>query len=285
MAKDILYHYTSHNAFTSIISNKSLWSHDYRLSNDGREIQYALDISTVALEQIKSHEGFSEYIEPIKEFFEDPFNPFALRSIDGYICISSFSEEGNLLSQWRAYAPKNGYSIGFDSNALKYIAKANAFKFGMVEYDFGKSVELIVAILKIYILECQRNDVKDANELIKMMEAHLLTIIPLIKHESFSEEKEWRLFRYFSTGELMKFNNGINSIRPYYPIALSKNNRIIECLKHIVIGPSDMQGALRDWTSDMLINEGYKITNNYRNSDEDILIMSISGTPYRSSIR
>src|SRR6185295_9710766 len=35
--------------------------------------------------------------------------------------VTSFSERGNLLSQWRAYAPRNGFSVGFDASALARV--------------------------------------------------------------------------------------------------------------------------------------------------------------------
>jgi hypothetical protein len=58
-----------------------------------------------------------------KRFLDQLFSD--LEKIDRTnVCVCSFSEKGDLLSQWRGYCPQGvGYSIGFDSAKLNELAK------------------------------------------------------------------------------------------------------------------------------------------------------------------
>lgn len=136
---DILYHYCSLDAFFNIIKNRSLWLSDISKSNDSNELillkkdmyvtvvaKYAsyLDELVKTVEE-KSKEDY-EYVREclsrskiIKEHFDN--NLELLSAENNYLNTWSicFSEEGDLLSQWRGYADAQGISIGFSKDYFK----------------------------------------------------------------------------------------------------------------------------------------------------------------------
>lgn len=94
-----LYHYTSNNAFISIIEMKKIWLSDLRLSNDTSEGKYAFNL-----------------VKEILEEYNVLMNP-RLINIMGRASTAfgfCFTGNGDILSQWRAYSlDARGICIGF----------------------------------------------------------------------------------------------------------------------------------------------------------------------------
>lgn len=106
---DVLYHYTSIEGFKGIIDSKEIWATAANhLLNDPTEITHAKEIALEILRKRKSDfNGKGELYNNCKSAIESSDRSKKFR------CICSFSEEGDLLSQWRAYCPKGGVSVGF----------------------------------------------------------------------------------------------------------------------------------------------------------------------------
>jgi hypothetical protein len=66
------------------------------------------------------------------------------------VYVASFTEEGDLLSQWRGYCPKGGFSVGFASNLLSDVAnKHDSFLLPCI-YDFKIQKKLLEELLATY---------------------------------------------------------------------------------------------------------------------------------------
>lgn len=125
----IVYHYCSVEVMKSILYNKNLWLSDSYKTNDSSEMYWLLSNTTDIFNNV-----FEEYAEKYK--------PEILENLSCYLNIfnkiiesyktsnatkikkffTSFSEKGDLLSQWRAYGDDGfGVSIGFDTNFLMEI--------------------------------------------------------------------------------------------------------------------------------------------------------------------
>src|SRR6202035_5793546 len=102
-----LYHYCSNASFLSIVSTKEIWAFDFSLSNDLLEGKWIREV-------------FSQYCVEKKVSTRDQLT--LLQHFDGLMSLSGgagfcMSEEGDLLSQWRAYADDGiGISIGFNKD-------------------------------------------------------------------------------------------------------------------------------------------------------------------------
>ena len=172
--KMVLYHYCPTETFFKILESKEIWFSDVTKSNDSSEIKYTMDILKEYL--LKKRESLYRklyYSEVEKTLSHYKFFCWCL------------SEEGDKLSQWRAYAPSGGVSLGF---------------------DFAK-LETYISSLSYIPKECRPREIKYKkrdfiNEVLKTIDfSHpydeeiqtLLDNIPFYKNKSFGEEKEWRI--------------------------------------------------------------------------------------------
>ena len=103
----VLYHYTSTDGLLGILANDAVWASDFRYLNDPSEFAFArLQIVSgirTRLSRLRNPYDRSVYAAVIDRF----------ERLDTTAFVSSFSENGNLLSQWRAYAPRDGVSVWF----------------------------------------------------------------------------------------------------------------------------------------------------------------------------
>ena len=132
----IVYHYCSLETFKSIIENKCLWLCDVQKSNDSAERVYFnnLMLQTVKqyLEQLKppTHniERKSAALQQLQNALSTPQDELA----SVYSC--SFSNDGDLLSQWRGYADDGyGVAIGIYSGHFQKHLTEGCFRH--IEYD------------------------------------------------------------------------------------------------------------------------------------------------------
>ena len=121
----------------------------------------------------------------------------------------SLSEEGDLLSQWRAYSENGGgVSIGFDSAAFTGDAALALPIIGRIEYDLATQKRIIAPNMdQICNLFKSGSDVSKYDDVempdgIKVqvnkdltLNMSMVTLLPLLyafKNPAFREEKEWR---------------------------------------------------------------------------------------------
>jgi hypothetical protein len=204
----ILHHYTDAFGVQGIVSSNSLWATATQFSNDLSEIEYAVSIAVELIEETwgkKKRLGPWEKVlaEHLVRLFHTPLHSF------GQPFIVSFCEDGDLLSQWRAYGGMSGFSLAFSplvEHQKVKLACRNGFRTMVkrVIYDPDKQRARLRFLL---------------NHLIKLVsgfsfattspqggtvhvELSLLLILEMtdwactVKHRAFSEEKEWRIITY-----------------------------------------------------------------------------------------
>ncbi len=190
-----LYHYTGAAGLIGILQYKKFWMSHVNHLNDSQEIKHFISI----VKEIVSEEGFSRMQS----------NSSFTNSNDYF--IGSFSEAGDLLSQWRAYCPEvGGFSIGIPAIHLLNLVLEENNKVGYMAKDQTKPaisrlrekyLKMPLSILEnefllvkcIYSLDDQR---KIANEILANSHSGIdliHRISPIFKHPSFAEEKEWRI--------------------------------------------------------------------------------------------
>lgn len=206
---DIIYHYCSTEAFLSIIENNCIWLSDISKTNDSTEMQWLFSNVKSAVSNT-----LSQLEDKVSLAVRLQVELLINQLINGYLISKSipiteseknfltcFSEESNLLSQWRAYGNDGkGVSIGFSSNYFMRFENHESYEFVKVTYkqkDIKSFLKSTIEIpLKELLLsnESHRDDVT-LNLNIALLLHSIYQEGFVFKNPHFSEEKEWRLFR------------------------------------------------------------------------------------------
>jgi hypothetical protein len=178
---DVFYHYCSNETFRRICENKTLRFSDVNMLNDYAESVWGYRIFEDAGSLLLRREA--ENPVGITRAFLDCVD----RHVGGYQNLShpvvcSFSRNGDVLSQWRAYADSgSGVAIGFGGRTLRFL---NAWKL-RVEYNPQLQVtEFMNGLLEIY-------DSEDADIFVERSKSAALLALSY-KNPAFHEEGEVR---------------------------------------------------------------------------------------------
>ena len=196
---DVLYHYTTLGGFLGIMKTGKLWASDLRFLNDSSEIVYALDRIKELVSVWKQNHSIQR-MEQIVDLLDVGRRLHS--SIFGGIFSFSLSEKGDLLSQWRGYAPGgDGVAVGFVPADLRAVASGQGFRLVKCRYSENERPvalrELVVAIMREWeaLLKTSNEPAKDAIGVFlnEQIIPRLFEVAPAIKHPSFAEEAEWRV--------------------------------------------------------------------------------------------
>jgi hypothetical protein len=189
-----LYHYTDLDGVRGILTSRTLWLSKFTSTNDISEILLAV-------------EHFRAFVERRASAFTREEGDFLRRAADdlgGFrrtnICIASFCEQNDLLSQWRSYGNDGrGIALGFNSAKLLALAQASKLHLYRCVYDPAEHEHiasgLVDMLLQSYRAAPPAND--DAHRaMIDEFSATFLRVAPVIKDHRFAEEREWRLVSY-----------------------------------------------------------------------------------------
>lgn len=258
-----LYHYSDAGGFIGMLTSRSLWFSHIKYLNDADEWFYALRLFEQVLQE---YNGFSNLRNPYDYIKGTSFlhNHFTF----------SFSEQKDLLSQWRGYCPNGGYSFCIEDWHLDQMAQEHGLVFEPCIYDEEEQKEFIrtrIIGIKPESLAKQREsdneqrakgyhlryDVDRINYDISQGMIHKFKLLCLLKHPSFKEEREWRMV--VSVGNNSKLRNSIklrtsrNMLIPYIDLsipavidALDENRpndprRSRWKIKEVVVGPQPHQ--------------------------------------------
>ncbi|MDD5150934.1 MAG: DUF2971 domain-containing protein [Flavobacterium sp.] len=248
---ELLYHYCDSNAFHAICTNKTIRLCDLFTMNDYLEMHWGYSIWEKAATELLSELG-EEFLDAIDEVIH-------FSGMKGLLLASSFSLDGDVLSQWRAYADDgNGCVIGFSAQDLLKLSIRSL----KVEYIEKKQILEVKKIVKaIYDVEQSQSKVEkfgqDFMEICTMLAFDLASY----KNPAFSEEKEVRIvhlinfeksnkslkfvdyggtaFGEESKGQEIKFLMSGNAPKTYIDLDFSNNGKVFP-IKEVIIGPKNL---------------------------------------------
>jgi hypothetical protein len=112
---ELIYHYCGAEAFAQIIRTRTMWHTAFTALNDATERTWGFTQFQDAADKLRKLCG-ANFIDRISEIVR-------LTQDHSVAMISSYSLNGDLLSQWRAYADDGrGVAIGFSPQELKMPA-------------------------------------------------------------------------------------------------------------------------------------------------------------------
>lgn len=224
---DIIYHYTSLETLIHIVEKQTLWATNSRFLNDREEYIHGVKLLTKTLENFINRENF-EIIKALIPGLEK------ISKINHF--ITCFSRNGDLLSQWRAYANDGkGISIGFNRKDLESCL-AEPVTGRYVLYDNYKKELVIQTFLEIGLAFClKQKELFDWQDFdFEKISAQLLIdfleiLITDYKDPSFAEESEYRIrlrSTYFDESKIdnKKFRTNGNLIIPYVELETKFND-------------------------------------------------------------
>lgn len=193
---ELLYHYTTIGGAYGILSSDSLWMTKVRYLNDTSELEIGITTFRELLDDLlrQSHPTDEH---ALLEAVRNRIGAY----IGSNICVASFCEHGDLLSQWRWYGEGGrGVSIGVHAGVLRGMARGMINLWKCV-YDVQAHRELLLSLvdrlLVVYRIEKERSggelSAEACHYLVQRFFASFLQIAPIIKNPNFAEEREWRL--------------------------------------------------------------------------------------------
>jgi hypothetical protein len=240
---DLLYHYTSAHGLLGILGAGELWASHSGTLNDTGELAYAFALAreelTLLLDGIEHDFRVvsivaSQFLESVSAPSEGTF-------------IASFSEHGDLLSQWRAYGTSAaGYALGFSKTFLGAIP---GFRLVQCIYDESEQRNALRAALDGVLSAPSLPPLsfdhlarsKHPGRIVEQLQLALVTLAPVLKHPAFREEAEWRLVYELNPSTTpeapVQYRAGRTGVLPYRPIPLQAGHRGYG-LKRITIGPA-----------------------------------------------
>ncbi|MRV75544.1 DUF2971 domain-containing protein [Duganella sp. FT92W] len=243
--KDCLYHYTSFSSLLGIISNKELWISDVHYMNDSREMLQACEAIEHLLEPILAFEQDSDKKALMWQFGKWLSN--VRNYTRGHLFIFSLSEQMSILSQWRSYTPHGkGVSIGFSRELLSRLATSPGFRLGRCLYQKKEQEQLLSDLLeKLWeTARTEHTDLRgrytiDKYSYTPVFLKHATTIyqvMALVKHEAFSEEREWRLISpMYSDLSPCNFREGKSMLIPYIKCPIGQMQNMFSS---VLLGPT-----------------------------------------------
>jgi len=248
----MLFHYCSGTTFLDIVKSKELWASDPLKMNDPDEVSCGIEIISDLFIRV-----FPECSKRL-----DPTNSIYL--------ACSFSENGDLLSQWRAYGDDGaGFSLGVDREALTIANLGPGTGIGHPDFP-----HLGVPKFKISnVFYCKKDYTEHYLELMNNYKTvhgtpyeeqvsgtrlseflfikELASASCLIKSDFYKDEQEVRVFNSISLEEAkglskipvfaeladVRFRSTRFGIKSYMPVKLVGNETT--ALRKIVIGPNN----------------------------------------------
>jgi hypothetical protein len=227
---ETLFHYTSQQGLLGMLQGRELWATKVYYLNDGREIAHGFDVARA-------------YLEGRPHFKDEGESGLLLRTLHDYIdrvslmnvCVASFTELGDQLSQWRGYGrPGDSYSIGFPGAYLQENWRREMWVLSRCLYDYDEQVAAVGEVVQRaverfqFLLEPGRMTETDPGKIMGAAAESagfeyifaLLRVAAAIKDPSFAEEREWRLISGRLDRPKMSFRAGKHTLIPYHRLAL-----------------------------------------------------------------
>ncbi len=255
----IIYHYTSLEGLIGIINSQRIWATDILYLNDASEFKYSKAILYKKVKKLRETDPRFKLTKNLDDSLGHYFFEFLEENIEKlfpsehfsfYVC--SFSEEKDLLSQWRGYCQNGiGFSIGFSLDRLKNNFERASFTTTQCIYNkkeqtnlinglVNKTTDKFISQIRSSIDKKTAWDAK-AKYLAVEFVSEFIKLAPAFKHPQFIEEKEWRVISGLQTPKvtrLLRFRPGKTMIIPYVEFSLPKEDGKL-MIDEIVIGPTN----------------------------------------------
>jgi len=226
---ELLFHYTAPDACSAIIEKHAIWLTNAAYLNDQGELEYPVELARSVVEertQSAANDATRSFLAAVTR---------ALGSHTAYKSwyIASLSTEGDLLSQWRAYCPKGGYSLGLvGARLVSILLGQGGFDLRPVVYKEDRQREIVHRILAKFLdihaemaakypdMKRSELDLEVASALWFMLSREFVTF----KAPAFEEEHEWRIAHYDDDDDCLQFRERQGLLTPFLTLDLADDD-------------------------------------------------------------
>ena len=284
-----LYHYTSLEALVSIVQSKRLRASNVRFLNDTSESTHLRDDVLAVLSDETSRGSLSEATALEITGLVRNYPPQSLY-------VASFSEQADLLSQWRAYCPSGlGVCIGFDSRCLEqqwirnpkndadpYFVHADLQQ---TRYSGLSQRQHLASTISELVQSVEKNQAeveKAGFHRFYALNLWIALLAPFVKHDAFRErmQMQWRKILSKDTRFMpgQQFRVGRSTLIPYVELLLDAKFVDGRCEKQdryfvneVLVGPTPTPELTIEAVKALFATEGHS----------DVTVRQ-SAIPYRS---
>lgn len=252
---EVLYHYTSAHGFYGIVKKRALWLTHIRYLNDLAEFHHAVAEALDHLDEKLPVDKFDERLRQALRTRLDTIPP-----ADYF--VGSFSQDGDLLSQWRSYSDEaSGFSVGFRPRDLMPHIKQQGVVLRRCIYDPEEKSALLSRTLEGILLSTAGREDDDSriNLIVDRFMDAFLRLAPIFKAESFREELEWRVYigPLSMTHPRVEFRKGSSMIIPYFELKLGGDKKPLE-IARVIIGPNSHKELSKASAEAYLLKNGVR---------------------------
>ena len=261
-----LFHYTTGAGLIEIIKSGELRSTHVNCLNDASEWLYSR-----ARLRARVNQKLASPLSPKAKFLLEKITTELRTPLLGIWpwFVSCFTEDGDDLSQWRAYGSgEGGYAIEFDSVHLRALSHHDQVILGNVKYDEKLQDSFFDDLLNHTItffldgIKKRRAPTTEEwmSEFLLCWSWHVAMFAPLIKHPKFCGEREWRLLYPFQDEAIprMRYLQRSSMMTKHVPLRLMMRDGEPRLpLKGVVVGPCRHKEISRLSVSDLLRTHGY----------------------------
>jgi hypothetical protein len=241
-----IYHYCNFKNFNNILESRTVWLTPVETMNDREEVVHLyLRVWEQARNVLLNEYGSDDWARQILATVDHEVKVINIYTDKPY--CSCFSDDGDLLQQWRLYADDgSGFSIGFNFSLLgisddlphpnSYLEKALGV--GDIIYGFNEQLEILLTVIRDILSE-RTNTALDWLLIIKNLRCYS----PVFKNHTFYTEQERRIIYYHNQGHDLSdsFISG-----PYdYRDSMQRfelnwyRSEIEHCIERVFIGPKN----------------------------------------------
>ena len=203
-APDLLWHYTDAGGLLGIVTGERLWATQTSFLNDATEMAYGVDLVTKALasyDLAPLEEGTARFLADLFDRNRTSLPTWLDKDLEVY--VTCFCADGDLLSQWRAYAGRDdagGYALGLGPGPPLHewpqrAPGGHGLALRRVLYDPVEQQaachELIDTLVPI--LDPDPGDQRLQESFARNLMSGILEFASWCKDPAFEEEQEWRI--------------------------------------------------------------------------------------------
>lgn len=266
----LLHHYTDVNGLMGIVREGGLWLTDAHYMNDRREIEHGVDCAQEVLSAAVDDGAYAETAGHLRGTLE-----LLTHDVRPRVCVSSLCEDGDNLSQWRAYGSNGSrLALGFEPFVGRFRG-LNHCRLHRVVYDRSVQREWLLMAVHYYHLGLRHDRTRSETwlpaierDFSKMLYNALYELIVCFKDQAFLDEREWRFVysenwpedlvkdlrvptRYRAKGRL---------VVPFVPMSdlVSKYDPLSRLpLREVIVGPQAEAELVARGVREFLEHEGY----------------------------